>query len=60
MKKGFKSQFFSNLKYDDDMVDIIELLLGIDQIELDDSLHQLQHRYKEFINFKDNRMLVDS
>ena len=52
--------FYSNLKSaNDEVVDLMELLLGIDEVEIDDSLLGLEYRKKNFVNFKKNRALVD-
>ena len=37
----------------------MELMMGIDEIDLSDSLFGLSHRLKKFINFKNNRQLKD-
>ena len=37
----------------------MELLLGIDEVDIDDSLLSLEYRHKNFVNFKKNRIIVD-
>jgi hypothetical protein len=60
LKRGHNSLFYSNLKLDnDEVVDLMELMVGIDEVEIDDSLLGLEYRKKDFVNFKKNRPLVD-
>jgi hypothetical protein len=41
------------------VVDVMELMIGIDEIDLNDSLLGISHRKKNFLNFKNNRKLID-
>lgn len=60
LTEGYSSQFFSSLEVNDNkVVKGLELLLGIDEVEIDDSLLGLSFRKKNFVNFKGSRLIVD-
>ena len=60
LQKSYKSIFYSNIHNEyDSIVGINELMLGIDEIEMDDTFLGLKHRHKHFLNIKQNRAIRD-